>query len=86
MEEGYIHYNFVFKLIMGVGHVQFYSTDFASEFFSLSSIQGLKMSPLCSRLLGLFSSATCLSKKCVIFKVLFHLFFARFNNIFKGFN
>ena len=31
---------------------------FASEFFSLSSIQGLKMSPLCSRLSGLFWSGT----------------------------
>ena len=58
MEEGYIQYNFVSKLIVGVGDVQFYSTNFASEFFSLNSIQGLKMSPLCSRLLGLFWSGT----------------------------
>ena len=30
MEEGYIEYNFVSKLIVGVGDVQFYSTNFAS--------------------------------------------------------
>ena len=58
MEEGYIQYNFVSKLIVGIGDVQLYSTNFAPELFSLNSIQGLKMSPLCSRLLGLFWSGT----------------------------
>ena len=50
--------HFVSKLIVGVGDVQYYSTKFASEFFSSNSIQGLKTSSLCSRLLGLFWSGT----------------------------
>ena len=53
MQEGYIQYNFVSELIVGVGDVQFYSTNFASEFFSLNSLQCLKTSQLCSTILGL---------------------------------
>ena len=52
MEEGYIQYNLVSKLIVGVSDVQLYSTNFAFEFFSFNAIQGLKISSLCSRLLG----------------------------------
>ena len=58
MEEGYIQYNFLSKLSVSVGDVQFYSTNFAPEFICLNSIQRLKMSLLCNRLLGLFWSGT----------------------------
>ena len=54
MEGGYNEYNFVSILIVGVGDVQFYSMNFASEVFSLNSIRGLKTSLLCSKILGLF--------------------------------
>ena len=42
MKEGYIQYNLVSKLIVGVGDVQFHSTNFAFKFFSLNSINGLE--------------------------------------------
>ena len=58
MEEGSVQFNFVSKLIVGVGDVQFFSTNFLPEFFSLNSIQCLKTSPLCRRLSGLFWSGT----------------------------
>ena len=58
MEEGYIQYNFVSELIVGVGDVQFFSTNFAFELFSLNSIQGRKATSLRSRRLEIFWSGT----------------------------
>ena len=52
MVEAYIHYNFVSKLIVGVGHVQFSSPKFAPEFFCLNFIKRSKNVPLMQQAFG----------------------------------